>query len=92
MDKGKKLYSEEDVKEALRLTAMGTAGILEEKDAKETLEKLPKDLANWVIASTIAAHKSQELVMAAAMMGMGILGGMNKNKSEKFENSEKSEG
>lgn len=87
MDKGKKLYSEEDVMEALRLTAMGTAGILEEKDAKETLEKLPKDLANRVMASTIAAHKAQEMVMMAAMLDS--LGGKDKNKSE---NSEKSEG
>lgn len=87
MDKGKKLYSEEDVMEALRLTAMGTAGILEEKDAKDTLEKLPKDLANKVMGSTIAAYKAREIVMMAAMLGS--LGGKDKNKSE---NSEKSEG
>lgn len=85
MDK-KKLYSEEDVNEALRLTAMGTAGILDKKDAEESLNKLPKDLANRVMASTIAAHKSRELVMMAAMLGS--LGGKDKNKSE---NSEKSE-
>lgn len=89
MDKGKKLYSEEDVMEALRLTAMGTAGILEEKDARETLEKLPKDLSNAVMASTIAAHKARELVMTAAMVGM--LGGKGKNKSNDSENSVKSE-
>lgn len=80
MDK-KKLYSEEDVNEALRLTAMGTAGILDKKDAEESLNKLPKDLANRVMASTIAAHKSRELVMMAAMLDS--LGG--KDKSEKPE-------
>lgn len=86
MDK-KKLYFEEDVMEALRLTAMGTAGILDKKDAEESLNKLPKDLANRVMTLTIAAHKAQKMVMMAAMLGS--LDGKDKNKSE---NSEKSEG
>lgn len=68
MKEEKKLYSVEVVNEAIRLTAMGTAGILEKKDAEESLSKLPEDLAKRVMASTIAAHKAREAAMAAALL------------------------
>lgn len=85
MDK-KKLYSEEDVNEALRLTAMGTAGILDKKDAEENLNKLPKDLANRVMASTVAAHKAREAAMAAALLKAML---SNEKESEESEKSGK---
>lgn len=68
MKEEKKLYSVEVVNEAIRLTAMGTAGILDKKDAEESLSKLPEDLAKRVMASTIAAHKAREAAMAAALL------------------------
>lgn len=68
MKKEKKLYSVEVINEAIRLTAMGTAGILDKKDAEESISKLPEDLAKRVIASTIAAHKAREAAMAAALL------------------------
>ena len=68
MKEEKKLYSVEVVNEAIRLTAMGTAGILDKKDAEESISKLPEDLANRVMASTIAAHKAREAAMAAALL------------------------
>lgn len=68
MKEEKKLYSVEVVNEAIRLTAMGTAGILDKKDAEESISKLPEDLAKRVMASTIAAHKAREAAMAAALL------------------------
>lgn len=77
----KRLYSEEDVNEAIRITALGTAGLLDKKDAEETLNKLPKDLADRVMASTIAAHKAREAAMA-----MAILNAMGSENSDKKPN------
>lgn len=68
MKEEKKLYSVEVINEAIRLTAMGTAGILDKKDAEESISKLPEDLAKRVMASTIAAHKAREAAMAAALL------------------------
>lgn len=86
MKEEKKLYSEETVNEALRLTAMGTAGILDKKDAEETLSKLPEDLAKRVMASTVAAHKAREAAMAAALLKAVL---SNEKESEESEKSGK---
>nr|DAJ81333.1 MAG TPA: hypothetical protein [Caudoviricetes sp.] len=88
MKEEKKLYSEEAVNEALRLTAMGTAGILDKKDAEETLSKLPEDLAKRVMASTVAAHKAREAAMAAALLKAML--SSDEKESEESKKSEKS--
>lgn len=76
-----KKYSVEEVQEALRLTAMGTAGILGREDAEKTLEKLPKELAAYVMASTLAAHKAKSL----AEKFLKELGGNENSKETQSE-------
>lgn len=58
-----KVYSKEAVEEALRLVALGVAGILPKEDAESTLNKLPEDLAKMVMATTLAAHETQKLAL-----------------------------
>lgn len=57
------MYSKEAVEEALRLTAMGSVGILGKKDAAESLEKLPESLQGMVVASTVAAFGAKQKVL-----------------------------
>lgn len=80
MNEKEKVYSIEDVNEALRITALGVAGILSRQDAEETLNKLPKSLANRVMASTIAAHKARE--MAEKLLKMMPKGSAKPEESE----------
>lgn len=80
MNEKEKVYSIEDVNEAIRITALGVAGILGRQDAKETLNKLPKSLASCVMASMIAAHKTRE--MAEKLLKMMPKGSAKPEESE----------
>lgn len=80
MNEKEKVYSIEDVNEAIRITALGVAGILSRQDAEETLNKLPNSLARCVMASTIAAHKTRE--MAEKLLKMMPKGSAKPEESE----------
>ncbi len=79
----KKLYSQETVFEAIRITAMGTAGILDKEEAEAALSKMPENVARYVMASTLAAHETQKIAMARAMEK--ILAKISKEESDKSE-------
>lgn len=49
------LFSKEHVSEALRLVAFGCSGMLSQEDAKESLPKLPEELARMTMATIMAA-------------------------------------
>lgn len=63
MNEKQKMYTEDAVDEALKLTALAVAGILPEKEAEEGLGKLPADLKRKVIANTMAAFTTRDMVM-----------------------------
>ena len=81
MNEKEKVYSIEDVNEAIRITALGVARILSRQDAEETLNKLPNSLASCVMTSTIAAHKTRE--MAEKLLKMMPKGSAKPEESEK---------
>lgn len=55
MDEKLFVLTEEQLDEALRFAAMGGAGILSPGDIKDTLEKLPEEIAQKALSSAMAA-------------------------------------
>lgn len=55
MNEKKIILTEEQLDEALRFAAMGGAGILSPGDIKDTLEKLPEEIAQKALSSATAA-------------------------------------
>lgn len=55
MDEKLFVLTEEQLDEALRFAAMGGAGILSPGDIKDTLEKLPEEIAQKALSSATAA-------------------------------------
>lgn len=58
-----KVFTREAVEVALQLVALGVAGMLDPKYAKEKLEALPEDLSKMVMATTMSAHATQKAVL-----------------------------
>ena len=55
MNEKKIILTEEQLDEALRFASMGGAGILSPDDSKDTLKKLPEEIAKKALASAMAA-------------------------------------
>ena len=55
MNEKKIILTEEQLDEALRFASMGGAGILSPNDIKDTLEKLPEEIAKKALSSAMAA-------------------------------------
>ena len=55
MNEKKIILTEEQLNEALRIAAMGGAGILSLNSTKDTLEKLPEEIAKKALSSATAA-------------------------------------
>lgn len=55
MNEKKIILTEEQLDEALRLAAMGSAGILSPDDIKDTLKKLPEEIGKKALSSALAA-------------------------------------
>lgn len=57
------LFSKEHVLEALRLVAFGCSGLLSPDDAKESLPKLPEELAKMTVSTIRAAKDTKEAII-----------------------------
>ena len=55
MNEKKIILTEEQLNEALRIAAMGGAGLLSLNSIKDTLEKLPEEIAEKALSSATAA-------------------------------------
>ena len=55
MNEKKIILTEEQLNEALRIAAMGSAGLLSLNSIKDTLEKLPEEIAKKALSSATAA-------------------------------------
>lgn len=55
MNEKKIILTEEQLDEALRFASMGGAGILSPDDIKDTLKKLPEEIAKKALSSAMAA-------------------------------------
>ena len=55
MNEKKIILTEEQLNEALRIAAMGGAGLLSLNSIKDTLEKLPEEIAKKALSSATAA-------------------------------------
>ena len=55
MNEKKIILTEEQLDEALRFASMGGAGILSPDDIKDTLKKLPEEIAQKALSSATAA-------------------------------------
>lgn len=55
MNEKKIILTEEQLDEALRFASMGGAGILSPDNIKDTLEKLPEEIAQKALSSAMAA-------------------------------------
>lgn len=55
MNEKKIILTEEQLDEALRLAAMGGAGLLHPSDTASTLEKLPEEIGKKALSSALTA-------------------------------------
>lgn len=68
MEGKEKCYPASMVAEALRIATLGSAGVLNKKDAEESLKTMPEELQNAVMTFTVLAHHKVQAKVEEAMM------------------------